>query len=139
MVDFKQTTVHNKVGLQAAATRGSSTTHLFQHPKQKQAAKLFTMRHTKLLHLSPKQPMMISNMTKMGPVKMERCPYIQWKRPDFIHMQKNFSPRYVLSRSKYFAQTPLPHLYNCTHEPMTGWGLTSLQQTYGPAEPCSPT
>lgn len=37
---------------------------------------------------------------------MERCPYIQWKRPGFIHMQTFFSPRYVLSRNKYFAKPP---------------------------------
>lgn len=55
MVDFKQTTIRSKVGVKAAATRGSSTTLLFQHPKQKQAAKVFTTRHTKLQHLSPKQ------------------------------------------------------------------------------------
>ncbi|XP_056136452.1 E3 SUMO-protein ligase ZBED1-like [Lampris incognitus] len=136
----EQTTTYCKVCSKAVATKGSSTTNVFQHLKQRHAAeweKCYSLRDSQ--DRSPQTP--TKKQSTLGDSFSHCVPYdkkgTRWKtltdavalhmakdmvpiytveKPGFIHMLKTFNPKYVLPSRKYFAGVALPHLYNCTQE-----------------------
>lgn len=126
--------------LKAVATKGSSTTNLFQHLKQRHAAEWEVCasqrrEQDRSSHTPAKKQTTIlerfSNCNpydKKGPrwkaitdsvakyIAKDMVPIYTVEKPGFIDMIKVLDPGYVLPSRKYFAEVALPHLYNSTRE-----------------------
>lgn len=138
--DTEQITPHCKVCLKAVATKGSSTTNLFQHLKQRHAAEWEVCasqrrEQDRSSHTPAKKQTTIverflncNPYDKKGPrwkaitdsvakyIAKDMVPIYTVEKPRFIDMIKVLDPRYVLPSRKYFAEVALPHLYNSTRE-----------------------
>ncbi|XP_056111044.1 E3 SUMO-protein ligase ZBED1-like [Rhinichthys klamathensis goyatoka] len=140
--DAQQITPHCKVCLKAVATKGSSTTNLFQHLKQRHAAEWEVCasqrneqdRSSNTDTPAKKQTTVLERFSncipydKKGPrcktitdsvakyIARDMVPIYTVEKPGFINMLKVVDPRYVLPSRKYFAEVALPRLYNSTRE-----------------------
>ena len=139
--DKEQTSPRCKVCLKAVATKGSSTTNLLQHLKQRHATEWERCVALRLEqdHGSPsnvnatkKQPTVLETFTNCIPydkkgarwkavtdavamyIAKDMVPIYTVEKPGFIHLLKILDPRYVLPGRKHFSEVALPQLYNST-------------------------
>lgn len=138
--DTEQTAPRCKVCL-AVATKGSCTTNLLQHLKQRHAAeweRCCSLRKEQdrgsPSTATTKQPSVLETFTNCIPydkkgarwkaitdavamyIAKDMVPIYTVEKPGFIHLLKVLDPRYVLPSRKYFSDVALPQLYNSTHQ-----------------------
>lgn len=138
--DMEQTAPRCKVCL-AVATKGSCTTNLLQHLKQRHAAeweRCCSLRKEQdrgsPSTATTKQPSVLETFTNCIPydkkgarwkaitdavamyIAKDMVPIYNVEKPGFIHLLKVLDPRYVLPSRKYFSDVALPQLYNSTHQ-----------------------
>lgn len=138
--DTEQTAPRCKVCL-AVATKGSCTTNLLQHLKQRHAAeweRCCSLRKEQdrgsPSTATTKQPSVLETFTNCIPydkkgarwkaitdavamyIAKDMVPIYNVEKPGFIHLLKVLDPRYVLPSRKYFSDVALPQLYNSTHQ-----------------------
>lgn len=139
--DTEQTAPRCKVCLKAVATKGSSTTNLLQHLKQRHAAeweRCCSLRkeqdRSSPSTATTKQTTVLETFTNCIPydkkgarwkaatdavamyIAKDMVPIYTVEKPGFIHLLKVFDPRYVLPSRKYFSDVALPQLYNSTRQ-----------------------
>lgn len=138
--DTEQTAPRCKVCL-AVATKGSCTTNLLQHLKQRHAAeweRCCSLRKEQdrgsPSTATTKQPSVLETFTNCIPydkkgarwkaitdavamyIAKDMVPIYTVEKPGFIHLLKVLDPRYVLPSRKYFSDVALPQLYNSTRQ-----------------------
>lgn len=142
--DLDQTTPRCKVCMKSVASKGSSTTNLLQHHKQKHPVeweKCCAQRNEKDSS-TPSTTRTAAKIQSTVPQTFSNCiPYdkssARWKaitdavamyiakdmvpiytveKPGFINMIKVLDPRYVLPSRKFFSDVALPNLYNSTRQ-----------------------
>lgn len=138
--DMEQTAPRCKVCL-AVATKGSCTTNLLQHLKQRHAAeweRCCSLRKEQdrgsPSTATTKQPSVLETFTNCIPydkkgarwkaitdavamyIAKDMVPIYTVEKPGFIHLLKVLDPRYVLPSRKYFSDVALPQLYNSTRQ-----------------------
>lgn len=138
--DTEQTAPRCKVCL-AVATKGSCTTNLLQHLKQRHAAeweRCCSLRKEQdrgsPSPATTKQPSVLETFTNCIPydkkgarwkaitdavamyIAKDVVPIYTVEKPGFIHLLKVLDPRYVLPSRKYFSDVALPQLYNSTRQ-----------------------
>ncbi|XP_076137121.1 E3 SUMO-protein ligase ZBED1-like [Alosa pseudoharengus] len=145
--DLDQTTPRYKVCMKSVASKGSSTTNLLQHLKQKNPVeweKCCSQRNEKDSS-TPSTTRTAAKIQSTVPQTFSNCiPYdknsTRWKaitdavamyiakdmvpiytveKPGFINMIKVLDPRYVLPSRKFFSDVALPNLYNSTRQRVT--------------------